>query len=214
MNVRHQERIVRHRIAARIFHWVNGIGVLVLLVTGFLPVLDVKFDWVTIHWVSGLVVTGAVLFHIVRSIFWKRLRDMWAGPSEVRAAIRASVRKSSGRPVDGYRPGKYSVSQIGFHFVSAVLILATIATGVIMLKGIETPFWERDVYFVSESMRGILFAIHGLSALFLVTLIMLHIYFAIRPDRYYFTRSMILGWITRREYEDNHDAAKWQESGP
>jgi formate dehydrogenase subunit gamma len=203
-------RVLRHRLADRLFHWVTAAATLVLLFTGFLPVFDVEFDWVTTHWISGLVLTAAVAFHLVRSLGWQRLADMWAWPGEILAAIRASLAPLSGQS-SSYRPGKYSVAQVLFHFAGAILILATIVTGLIMLKGIDSPFWERDPYFVSESTRGWLFVIHGLAALVLVTMIMLHIYFAFRPEKMYFTRSMILGWITRQEYLDKHDPGKWKE---
>lgn len=204
-------RITRHKLADRFFHWVMAVCTLILLGTGFLPVLDVHFDWVTIHWIAGLVLTGAVAFHIVRVISLQRLVVMWSGPAEIAAAVRNGLRRLRGRGGTGYRPGKYSVSQMLFHAGAAVFILATIVTGLVMLKGIDTPVWERDTFFVSESTRGIIFVIHGLAALFLVTMIMLHIYFAFRPEKSYFTRSMVLGWITREEYIRNHDIDKWLE---
>lgn len=207
------DRIVRHKLADRIFHWVTAGCMLVLLVTGFLPVLDVKFDWVPIHWITGLVLTAALVFHIVRTLFWQRLADMWVGPREIRDAVRSTVGTAAGRGSGGYRPGKYSVAQVLFHFAVAVVVLAATVTGLVMLKGVESPFWERDPYFVSEATRGLLFAVHGFAALVLVTMIMMHVYFAFRPEKLYFTRSMILGWMTRREYTDHHDPRKWQEAG-
>jgi formate dehydrogenase subunit gamma len=205
-------RVIRHELADRLFHWVTAATTLTLLCTGFLPALDVKFDWVPIHWVSGIVLTAAVAFHIVRSLFWQRLADMWASPGEIRAALRAARSRIGGSP-DGYRPGKYSVAQVLFHFAGAILILATIVTGLVLLKGIESPFWQRDPYFVSESARGWILVVHGIAALFLVTMIMLHVYFAFRPEKLYFTRSMLLGWITRDEYAGKHDPRKWPEAG-
>jgi len=212
MPERPHDRVVRHKLADRLFHWVTAVTTLILLGTGFLPVLDVKFDWVPIHWVCGIVLTLAVAFHLVRSLVWQRIADMWASPREIVAALRALLARIKGSP-DDYRPGKYSVAQVLFHFVGAVLILATIATGLVLLKGIESPFWQRDPYFVSESVRGWILVVHGIAALFLVTMIMLHVYFAFRPEKLYFTRSMLLGWITRDEYGSNHDPRKWPEAG-
>jgi formate dehydrogenase subunit gamma len=206
------DRIVRHKLADRLFHWVTAAATLTLLCTGFLPVLEVKFDWVPIHWICGIILTVAVAFHIVRSLFWQRLADMWASPAEVRAALR-KLRSRIGGSADDYRPGKYSVAQVLFHFGSAILILATIVTGLVLLKGIESPFWQRDPYFVSEAARGWILVVHGIAALFLVTMIMLHVYFAFRPEKLYFTRSMLLGWITRAEYGGEHDPRKWPEAG-
>lgn len=205
-------RIVRHRLADRLFHWLMAASMLVLLVTGFLPVLDVKFDWVPIHWITGLVLTVLLAFHIVRALVWQRPRNMWAGPGEIRDALRSALYGSPGGPAADYRPGKYSVAQVLYHFASAVTILAATITGLVMLKGVDSPFWKRDPYFVSEAARGMLFAVHGFAALVLVTMIMMHVYFAIRPEKLYFTRSMILGWITRREYDTHHDPQKWQET--
>ena len=53
------------------------------------------------------------------------------------------------------------------------------------------------------------YVVHDLAALALITLVMVHVYFALRPEKLHFTRSMVLGWITRREYEEHHDTARW-----
>ena len=42
------ERIVRHTLASRIFHWSMAASMLVLLVTAFVPLLGLEFAWVTI----------------------------------------------------------------------------------------------------------------------------------------------------------------------
>jgi len=205
------DRVTRHRLPDRLFHWASAVCTLILLVTGFLPVLNVHFDWVTVHWISGLLLVVAVLFHSLREMIRGRLSTMWPRPTELLVAARELGSRLAGKPDSGYRPGKYSVAQMLFHLAASVLILATIVTGLIMLKGIDTPLWERDAFFVSEYIRGILFVVHGLAALFLVTMIMLHIYFALRPEKSYFMRSMLVGWITRDEFRREHDPNKWQE---
>jgi hypothetical protein len=43
-------------------------------------------------------------------------------------------------------------------------------------------------------------------------LIMMHVYFALRPEKLFYTRSMILGWITRGEFNANHDADIWKHT--
>jgi hypothetical protein len=40
-------------------------------------------------------------------------------------------------------------------------------------------------------------------------MIIVHSYFAVRPEKLYFTRSMFKGWITRQELMENHDPAYW-----
>ena len=48
-----------------------------------------------------------------------------------------------------------------------------------------------------------------LAALCLVTMIIVHVYFALRPEKLYLTRSMIRGWISGREYTENYDSSRW-----
>lgn len=181
----------------------------VLLATSLLPVLGLQFAWVMPHWIAGLVLTAAVAIHIVRAILWQRLGSMWIGWRDLRdvTAVSAAVLKGG----EGPKPGKYTLAQKGFHAVIGLVVLVAIGTGIVLMFGIETPFWERDPYTLSESARGVVFVLHGLTALASVTLIMLHIYFAIRPEKLFYTRSMILGWITRAELDDHHDAARWTD---
>jgi len=52
--------------------------------------------------------------------------------------------------------------------------------------------------------------VHGLSGVALITMVIAHVYFAIRPEKLWMTRSMIKGWITRDEYLAHHDPEKWK----
>jgi len=36
-----------------------------------------------------------------------------------------------------------------------------------------------------------------------------HIYFAVRPDKIWLTKSMIFGSVSRDEYLSNHDPERW-----
>jgi cytochrome b subunit of formate dehydrogenase len=56
----------------------------------------------------------------------------------------------------------------------------------------------------------VVYVVHGLSALMLITMVMTHVYFALRPEKAMFLRSMVRGWITRGEYETMHDPQRWQ----
>ena len=58
------KRVQRHEPIDRIMHWVMAISILVLLFTGVLPIIGIEFAWLTLHWISGLVLTAAVLFHV------------------------------------------------------------------------------------------------------------------------------------------------------
>jgi hypothetical protein len=48
-----------------------------------------------------------------------------------------------------------------------------------------------------------------LSTLALVALAATHIYFALRPEKLFYTRSMVSGWISEDELKANHDANLW-----
>jgi len=47
----------------------------------------------------------------------------------------------------------------------------------------------------------------------LVGLVIAHIYFAVRPDKWWITKAMLVGWITRRQYLEHHDPQRWA-AGP
>ena len=71
------EKVVRHSLAARLFHWVMAVTMITLLVTAFFPILGIQFNWVPIHWMAGIVLTAAIIFHIIHASFWLNLRNIW-----------------------------------------------------------------------------------------------------------------------------------------
>lgn len=204
-------RVLRHRLTDRLYHWAMAACMLALLVTGFLPVLGVNFAWVDPHWIAGVILTVLVLLHAVRSLIWLKPSDIWIRWREYTASASALAKEVLGGARQKKRIGKYSVGQKAFHHAVAIVVLVAIVTGVIMMIGIDGPFWERNPYLISESSRGLVFVLHGFAGLISITMVMVHIYFAIRPEKLYMTRSMLRGWITREEYQDNHDPELWQE---
>jgi cytochrome b subunit of formate dehydrogenase len=190
-------RIARHRGIDRVFHWVMAISVFALLVTGVFPIAGLEFSWLTIHWIAGLVLTAAVVFHIVRSLFWQDLKSMWISARDLKEPFDAAL-----------KPGKYSVAQKGMHAAVTVLVLLVIGSGLVMFAMIDTPWWDRTNA-LEESTLGWMFLIHGLSTLALIAFISLHIYFGLRPEKLFYTRSMIKGWISRDELEAHHDPERW-----
>ena len=189
-------RVQRHKLIDRAYHWLMAAAMLILLVTAFLPILGLKFEWVGIHWVTGLVLTVIVLFHIIRACFFQNFWAMMIDSTDLKAPLA--------------KPGKYSLAQKLYHLGIAVLILAAIASGLLMWRKVDTPFWQRDPYWLSTESWGIVYAIHGVAGMALVTMIIIHVYFALRPDEWHLTRSMLKGWITAKEYQDHHDPKRWQ----
>lgn len=184
-------------------------SVLTLLGTAFLPIVGVEFGWVTIHWVTGLVLGVAVLLHLVRVLMRGTWGTMWIGRADL-ADMFDVVGSTLRHALPTRRPGKYSVAQKLIHHAFTLVVLTTLVTGSLMLLRIDTPWWRRNPYLLADATWGIVYVLHGLAALMLVTMVMMHVYFALRPEKLKFTRAMILGWITRREFDEHHDPKRWQ----
>ena len=190
-------RVLRHETIDRLFHWIMAGSILLLILTGVAPIIGLRIAWLNWHWIAGLVLTFVVVFHIVRSLFWQDFKSMILGPRDF------------GEPFDSAKkPGKYSFEQKGMHWAVTVVVLAVIVTGLLMFIQIDTPFWDRTNS-MPESQLGLVFLLHGLSTLALVALAATHIYFALRPEKLFYTRSMISGWISEDEMTANHDTSRW-----
>lgn len=176
------DRVYRHAGIDRLFHWLTALAVLTLMATGLLPHVGVRFNWVSIHWVTGLALVALVIFHILRSLLWQRLATMFSP-----AAAASTV------------PGKYSIAQKLMHLAMTLMVLSALVTGLLMLKRIRTPLFVRDPYYLGADTWGVVYSIHGLAATAAVTLVMIHVYFALIPENRAYLRSMIRGWMTREE---------------
>jgi len=198
-------RVSRHALVDRLFHWLSAGAVLVLLATALLPILGVEFSWVTIHWITGMILGVLVAAHIVRSIVWQSLATVWIGVRDLRDWASA-LRATGDVPVGG----KYSLAQKAIHNAFALVVLTAVATGCLMLAKVDTPWWDRDPYWLDDGTWGLVYVLHDLASLCLVTMITLHVYFALRPEKLYLLRAMLRGWITGEEYERHYDVTRWQ----
>ena len=162
--------VLRHRLAERLFHWLMAASMLALLVTGFLPILGVNFAWVDPHWIAGVILTVLVGFHIVRALFFLTLSNIWIRWREFTGSVSATTTEALGGPRLKRRIGKYSVGQKVFHYAVAIVVIVAIATGLVMMVGIDGPFWERNPFIISESSRGLVFVLHGFAGLISITI--------------------------------------------
>jgi formate dehydrogenase subunit gamma len=201
-------KIERHSLAARLFHWVMAASMFVLLFTAFLPVAGVKFPWVQWHWIAGLVLTASILYHIIHATFFLDFWSIWVGPKDI-PEFRAEILRELGHEVPGPKPGKYPLGNRLYHLAIVVTGFAVTITGLFMLKRVRTPFFIRNPYIFSDSTWGFTYVLHGLAGTGLVGLVIAHVYFAVRPDKWWITKSMILGWITRRQYLEHHEPSRW-----
>jgi len=190
-----QNKVIRHKLFDRLFHWFFAISILILLITGLLPVYGFDDSLIVIHWVVGIILMVLLIIHIFRSVFWKNLSRIWFSRSDM------DLKRS--------KQGKYSLAQKLMHQFIALLTLAGIITGIMMMIRIDTPFFQRDPYWLNADTWGLVYFIHGLVALCFVSTIMLHIYFSLRPESKMYLRSIFKGWISEEEYAQNHDAELW-----
>ena len=189
--------VTRHAPIDRVFHWITALAVLLLLASAFLPIVGLKFSWVPLHWITGVVLTAAVLFHLVRASFFQRLRCMWIRVKDFRDVA------------DGRRAAKYTLAQKLMHAAMGIAVMVVTATGVVMLAKVDTPFWKRNPYLLEADTWGWVYVLHGASALLILTLTMAHIYFSLLPEKRAYLRAMIGGQMTREEAAAFHDPKRW-----
>ena len=114
------ERVLRHSLFDRIYHWLMAASVLTLMGTAFLPIAGFKFEWLSLHWMTGIVLAVLVLIHIVRALIWQDWRAMILDGADIRDGfrkIRAAL--GGGGPAPG-KPGKYKVAQKLYHLAAAM----------------------------------------------------------------------------------------------
>src|SRR5262245_23884371 len=202
-------RVPRHSRVARGFHWLMAASMLTLLFTAFLPKLGVEFPWVTYHWIAGTVLAASVVFHVIHASFWLDFWAIWPDRTDLQDAIRR-VRRFVGQAVPPPRRfAKYPLENKGFHGAIIVAGLSVIGTGVFMMFHVRTLFFPRNPYLFSELTWGWMYVAHGFAGVAMIALVLIHVYFGIRPEKRPITKSMIFGWMSRDFFLKEHDPARW-----
>ena len=205
-------KIQRHSFVARMFHWVMAFAMLALLFTAFLPIVGVKFAWVQWHWMAGLLLTASILFHIFHATFMLDFWSIWVGPKDI-PELKAELLREFGKEPGGPKPGKYPLGNRLYHLAVMVAGLVVVVSGIVMMYRVRTPLFERNPYLFSDQTWGLTYVLHGLAGVGFVGLVIAHIYFAVRPEKWWITKAMIFGAITRREYLEHHDPRRWNVRG-
>ena len=187
------DRVQRHAGVDRLFHWLTAAAVLTLMATGLLPILGIKFNWVVVHWSVGIFLVALVLFHILRALLWQKLKCIFEISSE---------------EIAGRKVRKYTIAQKLMHYAMTFMILGVMITGCFMLLKMDTPLWKRDPYVLSQATWGIIYWVHGAAATSAITLVALHVYFAILPEKRMYLRAMIRGWMTKDENLEHHGSTR------
>ena len=202
-------KIERHNLSARLFHWVMAASMFVLLFTAFLPIAGFRFPWVTWHWMAGLALTASIIYHIVHATFFLDFWSIWVGPKDI-PEFKSEIMLELGKDVPGYRSGKYPLGNKLYHLAIVIVGFSAVITGLLMMPRIRTPFFTRDPYYMADATWGFTYVLHGLAGVGLVGLVIAHVYFAVRPDKWWITKGMIFGRIPRRHYLEHHDPQRWK----
>ena len=203
------KRIPRHSLTARLFHWIMAASMFTLLITAFLPKVGVQFDWVTYHWIAGTVLTISVIFHIVHASFFLDFWAIWPDKADLQDALKR-VRRFMGQPAPPPRRfAKYPLENKLYHGAIMATGLSAIATGVFMMFRVRTAFFPRNPYLFGDMTWGLMYVLHGLAGVGLIALVMVHVYFAVRPEKLDITKSMIFGTMKREFYLSHYDPQRW-----
>lgn len=208
------QRIPRHSLTARLFHWIMAAAMFVLLFTAFLPKMGVQFSWVTYHWIAGVVLTASIVFHIIHASFFLDFWSIWPDKTDLEDG-RNRMMRFLGKPAPPARKSaKYPLDNKLYHAVIVVSGLAVVLTGVFMMFRVRTGILPRNPYLFSDMTWGLMYVLHGLAGVGLITLTIAHVYFAIRPDKLPITASMIVGTMSREFYLREHDPERWVVGTP
>ncbi len=203
------KRIPRHSLAARLFHWIMALAMFTLLFTAFLPKIGIEFDWVTYHWIAGTVLTISITFHIIHASFFLDFWSIWPDRADIEDAWKR-VQRFMGKSAQLPRKfAKYPLENKLYHGAIIVTGMSVILTGVFMMFRIRTIFFTRNPYLFSDMTWGLMYVLHGLAGVGLITLVIVHVYFAVRPEKLPITASMIVGSMSREFYLKEHDPKRW-----
>ena len=203
------KRVPRHSLLARLFHWIMATSMFTLLFTAFLPKVGVRFNWVTYHWIAGVVLTASILFHVIHASFFLDFWSIWPDRTDVEDASRR-VRRFFGMPAPPPRKfAKYPLENKLYHGAIMLSGLAVICTGVFMMFRVRTIFFPRNPYLFGDMSWGLMYVLHGLAGVGLIALVMMHVYFGLRPEKSAITKSMIFGSMRREFYLEHYDPERW-----
>jgi cytochrome b subunit of formate dehydrogenase len=203
------DRVPRHSLAARLFHWIMAISMFALLVTALLPKVGVQFDWVKYHWIAGLLLTVSILFHIFHATFVMDFWAIWPDRTDIRDAFGRTLRFFGKPAPPARRFAKYPLENKLYHLAVMLAGLAAMITGLFMMKRVQSIFTPRNPYLFSDLTWGMMYILHGLAGVGFVALIMVHIYMGVRPEKLPITKSMIFGWMSKDFYLEEHDPERW-----
>jgi cytochrome b subunit of formate dehydrogenase len=203
------QRVPRHSMAARLFHWIMAAAMFTLLFTAYLPEVGIRFNWLTYHWIAGTLLTASILFHVIHASFWLDFRAIWPDKADLHDAARRILRFLGRAAPPPRRFAKYPLENKLYHGAIIAAGLSAIGTGVFLMFRVRTIFFARNPYLFSDLTWGVMYVLHGLAGVGLITLVIVHVYFAIRPEKRDITKSMISGSMPREFFLEHYDPDRW-----
>ncbi len=203
------ERVPRHTLAARLFHWIMAASMFTLLITAFLPKAGIDFNWVVYHWIAGCVLTVSILFHIVHASFFLDFWSIWPDKTDLIDARNRTLRFFGKDAPLPRKFAKYPLENKLYHGAVMIAGLAVIVTGLFMMKRVQTGLFVRNPYLFSDMTWGMMYVLHGLAGVGFIALTIMHVYMGVRPEKFPITKSMIFGWMSRDFYLEEHDRGRW-----
>lgn len=224
------DEVDRFSLAQRASHWVMAISVFAMMLSGFIIMnnqVTVKaiagISWLSIHIVSAIVLIGYVAFHLGHVAYKGTWGKMWVGTKEARDLV-TRFKNLIGLTDEYPRQFEYPSAQKLLHWGVTGVTFGVILTGFVLWRRVDflSLFWDatREFTFLgvefglgSPDSLGLVswsFVLHDFFAIGMLGLVMGHIYFALRPNEWAITKSMITGKVTVEEYAEKYSPASWQ----
>jgi len=223
------EEVSRFTLAQRASHWIMAVAVFALMLSGFI-IMNTEvtlraipgLSWLTLHIVAAIVLIGYVLFHLGHIAYKGTWSKMWIGGADLRDLWRRFT-NLIGLTDEYPRQFEYPSAQKFLHWGVTAATLGVIVTGLVLLRRVSLePLWSatREFSFLGVTFglgtadaMGLVswsFVLHDLAAIGLLALVMGHVYFALRPNEWGITKSMITGNVSVEHYAEKYAPSSWQ----
>jgi len=222
------EEVERFTLTQRAGHWVMAISIFALMLSGFLIMnTDVTVgalpgvSWLALHEVTGIILIGYTVFHVGHVAYKGTWMKMWFSRKDLEDQL-VRVKNFLGLTEEYPRQFEYPGAQKMLHAGVTGATLGLIVTGLVLLRRLNVPFlWDgtREFTFLgigftlgqagSLGLVSWSFVVHDFLAIAMVSLVMGHVYFALRPQEWGVTRSMITGNVPVEMYAEKYDPRSW-----
>jgi formate dehydrogenase subunit gamma len=227
------EEVERFTLTQRVGHWVMAISIFLLMLSGFIIMnTDVTINalpgvsWLALHELTGIILIGYTVFHVGHVAAKGTWMKMWFSRNDLEDQL-VRVKNFFGLTEEYPRQFEYPGAQKMLHAGVTAATLGLIVTGLVLLRRLNfVGLWEatREFSFLGIDFTlgqagslGLIswsFVVHDFLAIGMVALVMGHVYFALRPQEWGITRSMITGNVPTELYAEKYDPRSWTVGNP